>query len=93
MVIISLILGAIFHGDMDDNPLFDTLWLAGLFISVVAVLPQYWMISKSCGQLQLLTGHYIAATAIDRMCAMGWRGRAHDLRDIACAFDPLAALE
>ena len=67
MVIVSLLLGLLLHGDMDDNPLFDSLWLAGLFVSVMAVLPQYWMISKSIGQVHALTAHYIAATAVDRI--------------------------
>jgi hypothetical protein len=66
-VIASLLLGALLHGDMDDNPLFDSLWLAGLFVSVMAVLPQYWMITKSKGQVHALTAHYIAATAVDRI--------------------------
>jgi hypothetical protein len=65
-VLTALMLGALLHGDMDDHPLFDTFWMAGLFLSVVAVLPQYWMISKSCGQAQVLTAHYIAASAVDR---------------------------
>jgi hypothetical protein len=67
MVAICIVLGAIFHGDMDDHPVFDTFWLSGLLVSVVAVLPQYWMISKSNGQTQVLTAHYIAATATDRI--------------------------
>merc|ERR1719478_1682512 len=67
LVVVSLLLGALLHGDMDDNPLFDSLWLAGLFVSVMAVLPQYWMISKSNGQVHALTAHYIAATEIDRV--------------------------
>lgn len=67
MVVVALFLGALLHGDMDDNPLFDSLWLAGLFVSVMAVLPQYWMIAKTCGQVQVLTAHYIAATAVDRI--------------------------
>jgi len=67
LVVASLLLGALLHGDMDDNPLFDSLWLAGLFVSVMTVLPQYWMISKSNGQVHALTAHYIAATAADRM--------------------------
>jgi len=67
LVVVSLLLGALLHGDMDDNPLFDSLWLAGLFVSVMAVLPQYWMISKSNGQVHALTAHYIAATATDRI--------------------------
>jgi hypothetical protein len=67
LVVVSLLLGAFLHGDMDDNPLFDSCWLAGLFVSVMTVLPQYWMISKSDGQMHALTAHYIAATAMDRI--------------------------
>lgn len=67
MIVGAFILAALLHGDMDDEPYADTLWMAGLFVSVVAVLPQYWMIAKSSGQVQVLTAHYIAAAAIDRM--------------------------
>jgi len=66
-VVVSLLLGTLLHGDMDDNPLFDSLWLSGVFVSVMAVLPQYWMITKSSGQVHALTAHYIAATAVDRI--------------------------
>merc|ERR1719199_2138483 len=66
LVVGCLCLGALLHGDMDDHPIFDSLWLASLFVSVVAVLPQYWMIAKSSGQVHVLTAHYIAATAVDR---------------------------
>jgi len=67
MVVVCLVLGAVLHGDMDDSPLFDTLWLAGLFLSVVAVLPQYWMITKAHGQVNVLTAHSIAAMASGRI--------------------------
>lgn len=67
LVVVSLLMGALLHGDMDDNPLFDSLWLAGLFVSIMATLPQYWMISKSRGQVRALTAHYIAAVAADRI--------------------------
>merc|ERR1719478_15475 len=67
LVVGSLILAALLHGDMDDNPIFDTAWLAGLFVSVTAVLPQYWMISKTSGHVHVLTAHHIAASAVDRM--------------------------
>jgi hypothetical protein len=67
IVVTALLLGAILHGDMDDHPVFDTFWMSSLLLSVVAVLPQYWMISKSCGQAQVLTAHYIACAAVDRV--------------------------
>jgi len=79
LVVASLVLAAFLHGDMDDNPLFDTMWLAGLFVSVMAVLPQYWMITKSNGQVHALTAHYIAASAVDRILsgAFMWHVRKY----------------
>merc|ERR1719183_1937192 len=67
MVFTSLSLAALLHGDMDDNPIFDTLWLAGLFTSVVAVMPQFWLITSSGGWTGALTSHYIAAMAMSRL--------------------------
>jgi len=67
MVLGSLLLAVVLHGDMDDNAIFDTLWLAGLFTSVVAVLPQFWLITSSGGWTGALTSHYIAAMALSRI--------------------------
>merc|ERR1719230_134176 len=67
MVIASLVLAAILHCDMDDRPIFDTLWMAGLFTSVVAVIPQLWLIMKTGDKAEALVGHYIAALAVSRI--------------------------
>merc|ERR1719409_367807 len=77
LVIASLFFAAVLHGDMDDNRLFDTMWLAGLFTSVIAVLPQFWLITSSGGWTGALTSHYIAAMALSRFlsgCFM-WMAR------------------
>jgi len=78
LVIACLVGGALLHGDMDDNVIADTFWLAGLFISVVAVLPVYWLIMKSSGQAHVLTAHFIAASAVDRILSgtFMWHSRA-----------------
>jgi len=65
-VLVCLLLAGIFHSDMNDRPVFDTLWMAGLFVSAVAVLPQMWLITKTGGKVQALTAHYIAAMAVSR---------------------------
>merc|ERR1719238_1177798 len=79
MILASLSLAALLHGDMDDNPIFDTLWLAGLFTSVVAVLPQFWLIMSSGGWAGAMTSHYIAAMALSRLLSgyFMWMGREH----------------
>jgi len=78
LVMACLVLGALLHGDMDDNAIADTFWLAGLFVSVVAVLPVYWLIMKSSGQAHVLTAHFIAASALDRVLSgmFMWHSRA-----------------
>lgn len=79
MVVGAILLGAILHGDLNDSHIFDSMWLSGLFVSVVAALPQYWMISKSCGQVKVHTAHYMAATAVDRILSgtFMWYVRPH----------------
>ena len=52
---------------MNDNPLFDTLWMTGLFTGVVAVMPQLWLIIKTGGRAEAMTSHYVAAMALSRI--------------------------
>jgi hypothetical protein len=77
LVLTCLVLAVVLHGDMDDNKLLDILWLAGVFTGVVAVLPQFWLITSSGGWSGALTSHYIASLALSRFlsgCFM-WMAR------------------
>merc|ERR1719356_1600684 len=78
-----VVLAAIFHADMDRRPLFDTFWMAGLFVSVVAVLPQLWQIARSGGHMDTLMSHYIAAMALGRVMSGIFMWYARD--EISCA--------
>jgi hypothetical protein len=84
MVVGSLILAAALHADMNSRPLFDALWMAGLFIGVLAVLPQLWLIGRSGGVVQACEGHYIAMMAISRVLSgtFMWHARF----DITCVY-------
>jgi len=79
MLFTCLSLAALLHGDMDDSPIFDTVWLAGLFTSVVAVMPQFWLIMSSGGWAGAMTSHYIAAMALSRVLSgyFMWMGREY----------------
>eukprot|EP00930_Biecheleria_cincta_P058443 TRINITY_DN44275_c0_g1_i1.p1 TRINITY_DN44275_c0_g1~~TRINITY_DN44275_c0_g1_i1.p1 ORF type:complete len:305 (+),score=53.26 TRINITY_DN44275_c0_g1_i1:66-917(+) len=66
VIVGSILLGALLHADMNVRPIFDTLWMAGLFISSLAVMPQLWLIYKTGGKAEALTAHYIAAMAASR---------------------------
>jgi hypothetical protein len=81
LVVGSFVLAAILHGSMNSRPLFDTLWMAGLFLSSITVLPQLWLITRTGGRVEALTSHHIAAMAFSS--AMGgimWHAR----NDITC---------
>lgn len=85
VLLVCFILSAFLHGDMDDNAILDCFWMMGLFTSVVAVLPQLWLITKSAGQVGALTSHYIATMAFSRFLSgcFQWMAWEH----ISC--DPL----
>merc|ERR1719399_100349 len=79
----SVILAALLHGDLNDSPLFDTIWMASLNISVVAVLPQLWMMTRSRTSTPALTCHFIAVMAISRLLSGTWVWYAKD--EITCS--------
>merc|ERR1719230_237280 len=63
----AVVLAFIFHPDMDDLPLFDSLWMAGLNVSAIAVLPQLWLTARAGGRMAALMTHYVAAMAISQL--------------------------
>lgn len=82
MVAGCFLLAALLHADMNSRHLFDTLWMAGLFYSVVSVLPQLWLINRTGGVVHACTGHYIAMLAVSRALSgiFMWHARL----DITC---------
>jgi len=79
-----LVLSTLLHADMNDRPIFDTTWMAGLLMGVVAVLPQLWLVNLAGGRMEALTSHYIAMMAASRLLSglFMWHAR----EDITCAF-------
>lgn len=82
MIVGSLILAVLLHGNLNSRPLFDTLWMAGLFVSTVSVLPQLWLVTRTGGRIEALTSHFIAAMAASRVLSgvFMWHARG----DITC---------
>jgi len=81
-VVGALVLGALLHSDLDDNRVFDSLWMCGLFASVVAVVPQLWMMTKARASVPALTCHFVAMMAIARMLSGSYMWHAH--AEISC---------
>lgn len=80
MVFGAVVLAAMLHGNMNSRPVFDTLWMAGLFVSTIAVLPQLWLITRAGGSVDALTSHHIVAMAASRVLSgiFMWKAR-HDI--------------
>jgi len=78
----SLFLAGLLHGDLNDRPIFDALWMCGLFISAVAVLPQLWMMTRSRASIPALTSHFVAVMAFSRILSGTYMWYAHN--EITC---------
>jgi hypothetical protein len=75
-------LAALFHGHSADNPLYDTCWMAGLFMGVMAVMPELWLITLSGGVADAWTCNYIIAMGLSRALSglFMWEAR----NDVSC---------
>jgi len=78
----SLVFAALLHGDLDDNPLFDTLWMCGLFVGAVAVVPQLWLMSRNRTDAPAMTSHFVAVMAFSRLLSGSYMWHAHN--EITC---------
>lgn len=77
VVVSGLIVAGLFHADMNARPVFDTLWMAGLCISAVAVLPQVPLglrksFRASCGSFRRPAAEWSRSPAIT---SLPWRCR------------------
>jgi len=78
----AFVMACLLHGNMNGRIVFDILWMTGLFVSTVAVLPQLWLITRTGGCIEALTSHYIAAMAVSRVLSGIFMWHAHN--DITC---------
>jgi len=78
----GLVLAAVLHGDLDDNPLFDTLWLCGLFVGAIAVVPQLWLMTRNRANIPAMTSHFVAVMAFSRLLSGSYMWHAHG--EISC---------
>jgi hypothetical protein len=78
----ALLLASLFHANLDDNVIFDTMWMYSTLLSAVAVLPQLWLMTHSRGSVPALTTHFIAMMALGRAISGLYMWHAHD--EIEC---------
>merc|ERR1719265_237218 len=56
MLLFCFVIGVLLHPDLNDRVLFDTIWATALYIDVIAMIPQLWMMSKVGQAVEALTG-------------------------------------
>jgi len=78
----ALVLAGFLHGDLNDRPIFDALWMCGLFVSAVAVMPQLWMMTRTRTSVPALTSHFVAVMAFARVLSGSYMWHAHS--EITC---------
>jgi len=64
------VLAVLVHPDLNNRPVFDTLWTTALYIDVVAMMPQLVLMTKIRGEVEALTSHYVGATALSRATSL-----------------------
>merc|ERR1712232_396392 len=84
MVATCLLLAAVFHCNLADRPVFDTLWMTGCFVGTIAVVPQLFLICTTGGRVHSLTSHYVVALALSRVLSgiLMWIGRDYLTTDL-----------
>jgi len=70
MALGCFVLAVLVHPDLNNRPVFDTLWTAALYIDVVAMMPQLSLMTKIRGEVEALTSHYVGATALSRATSL-----------------------
>jgi len=70
IALVCFVFAVFVHPDLNNRPVFDTLWATALYIDVVAMLPQLAMMSKIRGEIEALTSHFVGATALSRAVSL-----------------------
>jgi len=60
-ILVCVFLAVLVHPDLNDRVFFDAIWTTALYVDVMCMVPQLWMMSKIGGDVEALTGHYVAA--------------------------------
>jgi len=93
IVVGSLVLAALLRADLDDKPIFDTLWMCGLFVGALAMLPQLWLMTRNSASysanVPAAMYHFIASMAFS--CILSgtymWEARTEMTSDVIKNFN------
>jgi len=88
-VLVCSTLAVVFHANLDLRPVYDTLWMTGLFCGSLAVLPQFWMVSSKnldksprSAHAEIVASHAVAAMCMGHVSSAIYMWYARS--DVAC---------
>merc|ERR1719281_1190612 len=67
---VSVTAAILVHPDLNDALFWDSIWTSALYVDVVAMVPQLWMLSKIGGEVDALNCHYVGATAFSKCISL-----------------------
>jgi len=73
-----MVLATFFRSDLDDKPIFDTLWMGGLFVGALAMIPQLWLMTRNSANVPAVMSHFVAAMAASCLLSGKYMWHAHD---------------
>jgi uncharacterized protein with PQ loop repeat len=58
------------HGDLNDSFIFDTLYYVSVNVETLAMMPQLWMFTQECGEIDGMTSHFVVMQTLGRICSV-----------------------
>lgn len=83
VICISIGLAALLHADMNKRPLFDTLWMASVFLASAGMVAQMFALRKLPSSADPLAGHALSAMAMAQILSAIYMWHARN--DMSCA--------
>jgi len=65
-----MMLALVFRGNLNKSAFFDTTWTISMYLDTIAMLPQYMMLVKNGGEVEVLTSHFVALVVLSRACSL-----------------------
>jgi len=72
VVPVLFVLACCLRGNLNKSVFFDTTWTVAMYLDVVAMLPQYWMLVKQGGEVEALTSHFVALLMLSKACSFAF---------------------
>ena len=81
----SLVLAGLLHADLDGwrgivlgLRIFDVLWMCGVFIGALTMLPQLWLTTRSSAKFPAVMNHFVAVMACSCILSGSYMWYAHE---------------